>query len=78
MLTLCSFSILLGNTLYLVAVGYYTVITFLGYNALPFLQGQVVLLWPLIAGGVLWFISLFGYNIPAHIGPIFAIGSGKH
>jgi len=71
-------SIFFGNTLYLVAIGYYTVITFLGYNALPFLQHTELLLSPLLVCGVLWIVSLFSFNIPAHIGPILAIGAGTH
>lgn len=35
-------SLLLGNTLYLVAVGYYFVITFYGFNSLPFVNTQSI------------------------------------
>ncbi|XP_059468552.1 protein unc-50 homolog [Neocloeon triangulifer] len=40
-------SLLFGNTLYLMAVGYYIYITFLGYSCLPILQNTQVLLYPL-------------------------------
>ncbi|XP_065341393.1 protein unc-50 homolog [Cloeon dipterum] len=40
-------SLFFGNTLYLLAVGYYIYITFLGYNCLPILQGTKALLYPL-------------------------------
>ena len=84
-------STLFGNTLYLIAFGYYTVITFLGYNgrcgkscstdglmhaALPFLHHTELLLSPLAAFGIFWFVSLFGFNIPRHFSGIMILGSG--
>ena len=45
------FSVLLGNTLWLVGLSYYVYITFLGYNALPFLERTVYLLYPIGTGG---------------------------
>ncbi|KAJ6153809.1 hypothetical protein N7470_006768, partial [Penicillium chermesinum] len=48
----------LGNTLYLSALIYYTYITFLGYNALPFLHNTELLLVPILVFAVLWVISL--------------------
>ncbi|XP_071950447.1 protein unc-50 homolog [Antedon mediterranea] len=39
-------STLLGNSLWLVAMGYYVYITFLGYTALPFLKKTIALLYP--------------------------------
>lgn len=68
-------SLLLGNTLYLVAFGYYTIIFFLGYNALPFLHHTELLLSPTFLYAILWFASLFGFNIPKHIGPLLIIGA---
>ena len=86
-------SLFFGNTIYLAAIGYYTVISFLGYNsmlplrpshiqklillALPFLHHTELLLSPLFVFGILWFASLFGFNIPQHIGPILVIGVGS-
>ncbi|XP_041462887.1 protein unc-50 homolog [Lytechinus variegatus] len=35
-----------GDTLWVIAIGYYIYITFLGYSALPFLKRTVVLLYP--------------------------------
>lgn len=56
----------LGNTLYLSAVTYYTYITFLGYNALPFLHNTELLLLPILALAVLWLVSLIcGWGIVA-------------
>ncbi|KAG2421673.1 hypothetical protein HFD88_005649 [Aspergillus terreus] len=56
----------LGNTLYLSAVAYYTYITFLGYNALPFLHNTELLLIPILVFAVLWLISLIaGWGIVA-------------
>ncbi|KAL9018686.1 MAG: hypothetical protein Q9185_004000 [Variospora sp. 1 TL-2023] len=70
-------SLFLGNTLYLVAAIYYTIIIFLGYNALPFLHHTELLLTPTFAYGVLWFASLFGFNVPAHVGPLFVLGARR-
>ena len=47
-----------------------------GAVALPFLQHTEFLLSPLVVCGVLWIGSLFGFNLPKHIAPIFVIGSG--
>ncbi|KAI4119690.1 MAG: hypothetical protein LQ345_000488 [Seirophora villosa] len=68
-------SLFLGNTLYLVACTYYTIIIFLGYNALPFLHHTELLLAPTLVYGVLWLASLFGFNVPAHVGPLFVLGA---
>ncbi|PYH41123.1 unc-50 family protein [Aspergillus saccharolyticus JOP 1030-1] len=48
----------LGNTLYLSAITYYTYITFLGYNALPFLHNTELLLLPILAFAIFWLVSL--------------------
>ncbi|KAL4907627.1 hypothetical protein BDW74DRAFT_147881 [Aspergillus multicolor] len=48
----------LGNSLYLSAVTYYTYITFLGYNALPFLHNTELLLLPILVFAILWLVSL--------------------
>ncbi|OJD23439.1 hypothetical protein ACJ73_05207 [Blastomyces percursus] len=54
----------LGNTLYLSALTYYTYITFLGYNALPFLHHTELLLAPILILAVLWLVSLIvGWGI---------------
>ncbi|KAF1352097.1 UNC-50 [Delphinella strobiligena] len=63
-------SLFFGNLLYLVAFGYYFVITFLGYNALPFLHHTHLLLSPIAVLTILWFISLFGLNLPKHFAPV--------
>ncbi|KAM0805235.1 UNC-50 [Usnea florida] len=65
-----------GNTLYLVALGYYTIICFLGYNALPFLHHTELLLSPCFVYAILWFASLFGFNIAKHVGPLLITGAG--
>ncbi|XP_004575434.1 protein unc-50 homolog [Maylandia zebra] len=52
-----------GNTLWLIAIGYYLYITFLGYNALPFLKNTVVLLYPFALLGLLYILSIsLGWN----------------
>ena len=43
--------------------------------ALPFLNHTKLLLSPLVVCGVLWFVSLFGFNVPRHFGPILVIGA---
>lgn len=85
-------SSLVGNSLYLLAFGYYTVITFLGYNgnssnlssiissanpgaALPFLHHTHLLLAPVAVFTILWFISLFGANLPKHLAPVLWAGA---
>jgi hypothetical protein len=57
----------LGNTLYLSALLYYTYITFLGYNALPFLHNTELLLLPILVLSVLWLVSLIaGWSVVTH------------
>lgn len=46
---------------------YYTYITFLGYNALPFLHNTELLLLPILVMGALWLLSLIvGWNVVTH------------
>eukprot|EP00128_Syssomonas_multiformis_P009345 Colp12_sorted_trinity150504_noHs@12876 len=52
---------LVGNTLYLIAIGYYNYITFLGYSALPFLARTVLFLYP-IGLLVLGYILALAFN----------------
>ncbi|XP_072470711.1 protein unc-50 homolog isoform X2 [Notamacropus eugenii] len=52
-----------GNTLWLIAVGYYIYVTFLGYSALPFLKNTVILLYPFAPLILLYGLSLaLGWN----------------
>ncbi|KAF1977037.1 UNC-50 [Bimuria novae-zelandiae CBS 107.79] len=67
-------SLALSNTLYLAALIYYFIITFLGYNALPFLHHTELLLAPIAVTVILWFVSLFGLNLSKHLAPIFLSG----
>ncbi|KAH8688853.1 putative integral membrane protein [Talaromyces proteolyticus] len=61
------FTTFLGNTLYLSALLYYTYITFLGYNALPFLHNTELLLLPILVLSILWLFSLIaGWNVVTH------------
>ncbi|PGH10670.1 hypothetical protein AJ80_07426 [Polytolypa hystricis UAMH7299] len=61
----------LGNTLYLSAFTYYTYITFLGYNALPFLHHTELLLLPILVFAVLWLVSLIvGWGIVGQGGAV--------
>ena len=56
-----------GNTLYLVAATYWTVITFLGYNALHFLHHTQLLLSPMVGWAVIWLVcTILGINLPLH------------
>jgi len=55
---------LLANTTYMGAITYYHYIFFLGYNVLPFLQNQVVFLYPVIVLMVVYLLTLiFRWNI---------------
>ncbi|KAF2730447.1 UNC-50 [Polyplosphaeria fusca] len=68
-------SLLIGNSLYLLALNYYFIITFLGYNALPFLHHTELLLAPIAVCTILWFASLFGLNLPKHLAPVLWAGA---
>jgi len=48
-----------GNTIWLIALLYYFYITFLGYSALPFMRGTVMILFPVIVIFFIYCISLF-------------------
>ncbi|KAH0624630.1 hypothetical protein JD844_032288 [Phrynosoma platyrhinos] len=53
----------IGNTFWLIAIGYYIYVTFLGYSALPFLKNTVVLLYPFALLILLYVVSLaMGWN----------------
>lgn len=55
---------LVGNTFWLLALGYYVYITFLGYSAVPILEKTQVLLYPLTIIFVFYIITLIGgWNI---------------
>ncbi|KAK7486989.1 hypothetical protein BaRGS_00021805 [Batillaria attramentaria] len=57
-----------GNTLWLVAVGYYIYITFLGYSALPFLKNTRTMLFPMMGVVLLYILSLIlRYNFTSHL-----------
>ncbi|EWC45559.1 hypothetical protein DRE_05417 [Drechslerella stenobrocha 248] len=68
-------SLFVGNTLYLVAFSFYFVVTFLGYNALPFLAHTEVILLPVVGFAIVWLISLFGIDIAKHMGPLLIKGA---
>jgi len=55
---------LVANSLYFIAHANYWHVTFLGYNALPFLQHTVVFVYPTAVLVVLYFVSLgAGWNV---------------
>jgi hypothetical protein len=57
-------STVIGNTLYFFALSYYCLITFYGYNALPFLHRTEFLLVPILGFVVAWFVlSILGINL---------------
>ena len=59
-----SVSVFLGNTLWLIATGYYTYITFLGYSCLPQLQSTRYFLYPFSLIFLVYLISLLvGWNL---------------
>jgi len=56
-------SAFLGDTMYLFAAGHYVFVTFLGYDALPFLVHTELFLYPIGLFIILYIISLvFGFN----------------
>lgn len=63
-------STFVADALYLAAFTYYTLITFLGYNALPFLQHTEMLLLPMGAWA-LWCLGsvLGGWNMTVKMTP---------
>mmetsp|Transcript_32440 Transcript_32440/g.79389 ORF Transcript_32440/g.79389 Transcript_32440/m.79389 type:complete len:244 (+) Transcript_32440:144-875(+) len=55
---------LVSNTLYVTALSAYCYITFLGYEALPFIQGATIFLYPIPLLGLMYIISLgLGLNV---------------
>ncbi|GAA5852801.1 hypothetical protein JCM8547_004690 [Rhodosporidiobolus lusitaniae] len=52
-----------GNTLYLAAFTQYAYVTYLGYNALPFLLRTELLLFPVAIFATVYVISLLGLNL---------------
>ncbi|EGG05121.1 uncharacterized protein MELLADRAFT_36936 [Melampsora larici-populina 98AG31] len=56
-----------GNSLYLVAATQYVYITYLGYNALPFLIRSELLLFPIVLFLTLYVVSLLGFNLSKHL-----------
>ncbi|KAK5114280.1 hypothetical protein LTR62_002531 [Meristemomyces frigidus] len=65
-----------GNLMYLLALSYYFVITFLGYNALPFLGRTEVLLVPIPVLVVVWILSLFTFDCATNLAPVLWCGVG--
>jgi len=59
---------LLGNSLFLVAIGYYIYITFLGYNCVPILERTHLLLYPMSVLFFVYVLSLvIGWNWSAGV-----------
>ncbi|EAL61284.1 hypothetical protein ACTFIW_006849 [Dictyostelium discoideum] len=62
------FAAILSNTLYIIGFSYYYYVTFLGYNALPFLQHTVVFLYPIGILFALYIVSVvMGKNLTVSI-----------
>ncbi|KAI7907917.1 UNC-50 [Cokeromyces recurvatus] len=59
-------SMFIGNFMYCAALIWYTVGTFLGFNALPFLVHTELFLYPIALFIALFVASLFGFNIPQY------------
>ena len=62
---------LVGNTIYFSAFCYYSYITFLGYNALPFVKNPLVLLYPIGIAFVVYLISIFTFNMSSIVFSIY-------
>ncbi|EKD00931.1 transport-related protein [Trichosporon asahii var. asahii CBS 8904] len=56
-------SLFLGNSLFLLALGQYVYVTYLGYSALPFVARAELFLAPLLPLVVGWVLSLLGLNV---------------
>ena len=57
-------SMVLGNTLWLMALGYYIYITFLGFSCLPQLRSTKIFLYPLTILALVYVVTLLlGWNI---------------
>lgn len=55
---------LIGNSLWLLALGYYIYITFLGYSSLPILQNTRIFLYPLTILCIIYVVTLaVGWNV---------------
>ncbi|QIX00186.1 hypothetical protein AMS68_005703 [Peltaster fructicola] len=65
---------LFGNMLYLLGMSYYFVITFLGYNALPFLSRTEILLAPVPVLAIIWLISVFTFDCATKLAPVLWCG----
>ncbi|RMY56021.1 hypothetical protein D0864_13707 [Hortaea werneckii] len=63
-----------GNTMFLLALSYYSIIIFLGFNALPFLSRTEVLLAPIPVLVILWVISLFTFDCATNLAPVLWCG----
>ncbi|ODQ80990.1 hypothetical protein BABINDRAFT_179637 [Babjeviella inositovora NRRL Y-12698] len=64
-------SLFLGNTMYFGALSYYFVITFYGYNALPFLEHTEMILFPIPVVAALYLCSLFGFSMVKHMSSLY-------
>ncbi|KAL7308151.1 hypothetical protein PS15m_012040 [Mucor circinelloides] len=60
-------SMFIGNFMYCVALIWYMVGVFLGFNALPFLVHTELFLYPIALCIALFVASLFGFNIPHYV-----------
>ncbi|KAK4511843.1 uncharacterized protein ATC70_003842 [Mucor velutinosus] len=60
-------SMFIGNFMYCVALVWYMVGVFLGFNALPFLVHTELFLYPIALWIALFVASLFGVNIPQYV-----------
>ncbi|RMY05710.1 hypothetical protein D0868_06262 [Hortaea werneckii] len=63
-----------GNSMFLLALSYYFIIIFLGFNALPFLSRTEVLLVPIPILVILWVISLFTFDCATNLAPVLWCG----
>ncbi|KAJ3367794.1 Protein unc-50 [Kappamyces sp. JEL0680] len=54
---------LVANSLYVVAAIYYWYVTYLGFNAIPFVKHPIVFLYPAVGCSFLYIVSIFSFNI---------------
>ncbi|KAJ2456263.1 hypothetical protein EV183_000190 [Coemansia sp. RSA 2336] len=60
-------SLFLGNSLFAVAGSAYAYITFLGFQAMPFLHHQEIFLYTIPMIAIVYLLSLFGFNVSQHL-----------
>eukprot|EP00043_Microstomoeca_roanoka_P000973 m.30270 g.30270 ORF g.30270 m.30270 type:complete len:258 (+) comp10591_c0_seq1:258-1031(+) len=71
-------SVVLADTLWLLALAQYCYITFLGYSALPFLKNTAVFLYPMVPILVVYFLAILTHwNISSTVLHLYGLHDGN-